>query len=408
MPIRQQHGHLRCVARKSGPTRWEFLWRETDASGKRVRRNAVIGTIEEYPTEALAQAAINGLRTCINENRNRQHQQPIFVGDLIDHYLQTELAEHISWHSHATRIVYREFLTRWIKPHWGSVNIRDVRTVAVERWLRQLQRQDCEALANSTKAKIRNLMSVLFNHAIRYEWLEQGKNPITLVRQSAIRQLTPQVLEAHEIQGLLSQLDSPFQIMVLLDVTTGLRRSELFALKWSDVDFWNLTINITRSIFQGVLGNCKTEASRRPVPLSLDVAADLWLWKERTTYSNPDDWIFASPWAKGSKPYWPNTLLRKVIRPAALHAGIKKKISWHTFRHTYSTMLVANGENVKVVQELMRHANSRCTLDVYTQARIPAKREAQQRVVQMILPEERLSGIKLLRSGPDELLDTTN
>jgi integrase len=62
-------------------------------------------------------------------------------------------------------------------------------------------------------------------------------------------------------------------------------------------------------------------------------------------------------------------------------------------------MLIANGKNVKVVQELMRHANSRCTLDVYTQARIPAKREAQQRVVQMILPEERLGGIKLLRNG---------
>jgi integrase len=81
--------------------------------------------------------------------------------------------------------------------------------------------------------------------------------------------------------------------MVLLDVTTGLRRSELFALTWSDVDFWNLTININRSIFQVVLGNCKTEASRRPVPLSLDVAADLWLWKERTIYSKPDELLLA-------------------------------------------------------------------------------------------------------------------
>ena len=166
-----------------------------------------------------------------------------------------------------------------------------------------MQRHDGEALANSTKAKIRNLMSVLFNHAIRYEWLEQGKNPIKLVRQSALRQLTPTVLETHEVRRLLSELQSPFRVMVLLDVTTGLRRSELFALKWSDVDFSNLTIQIQRSIFEGIIGNCKTEASRRPVPLSLDVAADLWLWKERTGYSRPDDWIFASQWAKGKKPY---------------------------------------------------------------------------------------------------------
>ncbi len=72
-------------------------------------------------------------------------------------------------------------------------------------------------------------------------------------------------------------------------------------------------------------------------------------------------------------------------------------------RHTYSTTLIANGENVKVVQELMRHANSRCTLDVYSQARVSAKREAQQRIVEMVLPENGLtSEIKLQRSGPDE------
>jgi hypothetical protein len=59
MPVRCQRGHLRCVERKHGLPRWEFLGRETDASGRRLRRNAVIGTIEEYPTEDMAQAAIS-------------------------------------------------------------------------------------------------------------------------------------------------------------------------------------------------------------------------------------------------------------------------------------------------------------------------------------------------------------
>ena len=369
MNIRHQHGHLRSVKRKAGPPAWEYLWRETDQSGNRIRRNVVIGTLEEYPTEELAQAAINGLRTCINEDRNRQPQQAVFINDLIDHYLETELSEQTSWHSHATRIVYREFLKRWIRPRWGSANIRDVRTIAVESWLRQLHRQDGEALANSTKAKIRNLMSVLFNHAIRYEWLEQGRNPIKLVRQSTLRQRIPTVLEPHELQNLLSQLESPCRLMVLLDVTTGLRRSELFALKWSDVDFSDLTIDIKRSIFQGIVGSCKTATSRTLIPLSLFVAADLWLWKETTGYARPDDWIFASPRAKGMKPFYPDMMMVKNIRPAALRAGIMRRIGWHTFRHTYSTMLIANGENVKVVQELMRHANSRTTLEVYSQAR---------------------------------------
>lgn len=109
MHVRHQHGHLRSVERKAGPPVWEFLWRETDQSGNRVRRNRVIGSLEEYPTEDLAQAAVNGLRMCINEDRNRQSQQPVFVSDLIDHYLQTELMEQAGWHAHATRIVYRLF-----------------------------------------------------------------------------------------------------------------------------------------------------------------------------------------------------------------------------------------------------------------------------------------------------------
>jgi site-specific recombinase XerD len=87
------------------------------------------------------------------------------------------------------------------------------------------------------------------------------------------------------------------------------------------------------------------------------VAAELWLWKETTRYAAPDDWIFASPRSRGRKPFYPDMVMVKQIRPAALRAGITRRIGWHTFRHTYSTMLIANGENVKVVQELMRHAN---------------------------------------------------
>ena len=77
MHVRHQHGHLRSVERKAGPPVWEFLWRETNQSGNRIRRNRVIGTLEEYPSEELAQAAINGLRMCINEDRSRQPQQPV-------------------------------------------------------------------------------------------------------------------------------------------------------------------------------------------------------------------------------------------------------------------------------------------------------------------------------------------
>lgn len=101
------------------------------------------------------------------------------------------------------------------------------------------------------------------------------------------------------------------------------------------------------------------------------------------------DWVFASEHVQGRMPPWPDTLLDRVLQPAAKRAGITKWVGFHTFRHTYSTLLKANGEDVKVVQELMRHANISTTMNIYTKALTPAKREAQSRVVDVLMDRSR-------------------
>src|SRR5271170_5066771 len=78
-------------------------------------------------------------------------------------------------------------------------------------------------------------------------------------------------------------------------------------------------------------------------------------------YPMDTDWVFASPFTKGDQPYWPDTALRNHVRPAAVAAKITKTIGWHTFRHSVGSHLGQSGENVKVVQELLRHASSRIT-----------------------------------------------
>src|SRR5712672_1550707 len=74
------------------------------------------------------------------------------------------------------------------------------------------------------------------------------------------------------------------------------------------------------------------------------------------------------PATSGKKPYWGQTIMRSFIRPAAVKIGIAQHIGWHTFRHTYSSLLAATKADIKVMQELLRHASSRVTLDTYTQA----------------------------------------
>jgi integrase len=376
---RYQQGSVQREKRKRGTDVWVFRWWETASDGSEKRRKAIVGTVKTFPTEATALKAAQALRIDANQDVPLTEAGPETVAELIAHYKLKELAgDDQRKKAFSTRAAYECYLRAWILPRWGELKLDQIKPVAVEEWLGSIKR------ARGTKAKIRNIMSALFQHAMRYEWIE--RNPIQLVRQSAKRERTPEVLELHELQGLLGKLAVRERTLVLLDAATGLRVSELLALRWRDVNFDSLELSVTRSIWHQVLGDCKTEASAKPVPMDESMSADLQRWRRQSPYPMPDDWIFASPSMGGKQPYWPDNLMKRYIQPVAHAAGIHKNIGWHTFRHSFGTLLKANGEDVKTVQELLRHANSRITLDVYTQAVTSHKRAAQSKVVKMMIP----------------------
>ena len=375
-----QRGSLAMVIRKEGPAVWQFRWSEKGLCGARVQRKRVIGTIERYPDESAARSAVTVLLAEINSEKARIRTRSITVAQLCDHFEQRELAKDNTWRSHATKKTYQAYLNRWVRPHWRQHELAEVRTIQVECWLRRLP------LAKSSCAKIRNLMSVLFNHACRYELFD--RNPIHLVRQSAKRRRTPTVLMPSEIKALVENLSIRERTLVLLAVSTGLRQSELFGLKWGDIDFSQGTMNVTRSIVYGVVGPCKTESSQKPVPVHPLVGDALLAWRKQSTYVGPDDWVFASRRHRGRHPFWGQAILRKYVRPVAEKVGIQKCVGWHTFRHTYSTLLRSVGTEFKVMQELLRHSTLRSTLDVYTQAITPAKHAAQAAVLSLVFSAE--------------------
>lgn len=368
-----QCGSLIKNNRKYGPDVWQFRWSEKGPQGKRVYRKKVIGTVEHYPDMDAARRAVAGLLVEINSDGRRASSNSMTVAQLCDHFEQRELAKGNTWRSYSTKKTYAVYLKRWVNPHWGKYELSAIRTIQVESWLRRLP------LAKSSCAKIRNLMSALFNHACRYELFNH--NPISLVRQGAKRRTIPSVLTPAEIKVLLGGLGLRERTLVLLAASTGLRQSELFGVKWADIDFDLHTMSVTRSIVHGVVGPCKTESSQKPVPLHPSVSAELIQWREVCRYVKPDDWVFASRRHRGRRPYWGQAILRRYIRPVAESVGIQKRIGWHTFRHTYSTLLRSVGTEFKVMQELLRHSSLRSTLDVYTQAISPAKHAAQAAVL---------------------------
>ena len=196
------------------------------------------------------------------------------------------------------------------------------------------------------------------------------------------------MLTPGEIRTLLEGLKICERTLAFIAASTGVRQSELFALKWADIDLTAGTMNVARSIVHGFVGSCKTESSQKPVPIHPRVCKAPVQWKEHTPYRQPEDWIFANPHSYGAQPYWGQSILHKYLRPAARELGIETLFGWHTFRHTYSTLLRSVGTEFKVMQELLRHSTIRSTLDVYTQAITPAKQNAQAAVMSLVFSSQ--------------------
>jgi len=380
-----QKGSLRKMRRHRGPDVWAYRWREPGPNGNTVYRNLVIGTVEELPTRAAAFQATVGLRRETNPEDPRVCNTPMTMAELVAHYRQRELRPENTWKTFSTRRGYDGYLKKWILPRWGTYALAEIKSGEVESWLHQL------TLARSSCSKIRNLMSTLFNHARRHDLFD--RNPITWVRQSAKRRNVPEILTAQEIGLLLAALAPRERTLVLLDIGTGLRMSELFALRWNDVDFEHLLLHVSRSIVYQVVGNCKTEASQKAVPLHRCLAESLKTWRQITPYAADEDWIFASPHSHGGKPYWGQALMRQSIRPALRRVGIGKRVGWHTFRHSVGSILADMGEHQLTSRDYLRHSNLNVT-NQYLQATSKTKRLAQEKLVDAILPSGSLSASK--------------
>lgn len=391
-----QEGSLKLEERKRGPAVWVYRWWETDANGERKYRKRQVGDSRQYPNEAAAKAAIDALRLTIN-NQSQRCSGRMTVQLLWVHYAQEELP----FKDFSTQDAYSSYAKNWVLPRWGSFLLQRVKTVEVERWLREA------TVANGTRAKIKCVMSALFSHAVRWEFasgnpISSGipvgtggkRGPSTGVRVSAKRQRAPLVLSPEQVKLGLAQLEFRDQLLVLLDGSLGTRRGELGALRWQDCDFENDTFQIQHSYYWGrggILKKAKTEASAKPLPMHPALKLGLLEWRRQCQRSGPSDFVFSSRLHGGRKALDLTAVLRRKIRPAFEKMGITG-VGWHTFRHTVGTVLAELGEHQLTIRDYLRHSSLGVT-NKYLQAASKAKREAQAKLVEAILP------VHLLHAG---------
>ena len=369
-----QNGWIETRPSKSQELVFVYRWRERKPEGGHTKRSEVIGPVSMLKTEANAWREIEHRKLEVNAD---PRGQTVTVNMLVNRYLETELTEL----RHSTANAYRSYLTSQIKPRWGNYRVSKVKPFAVEQWLKGLD------LASRTKGHLHNLMRVLWNCAMRWELIDIGENPMKLVRVrgTSKRRREPTVLDVAQFRRLLEELGEPFRTMAILDLATGLRCSELFALQWRDVLWDERTLLVRRAIVTGVVSDVKTKYSNAGMPLDPALAEVLRSWREQTQFKNSQDWVFASTFKGGKLPWYPWNVERRHLIPAGIRCGIGR-IGWHTFRHTFRTLLDETGAPMKVQQELMRHADIRTTMNVYGKAMDASKREAHGKVVRMVLP----------------------
>ena len=230
-------------------------------------------------------------------------------------------------------------------------------------------------------------MAVIFNCAMRWGIVERGTNPLSLVRVKGIsrRQAEPRIQAANEIQALIAALPmDPYRTMVIMALSTGLRCSELFALKWIDFDWEQLTILVRRAIVDGVVGDVKTKYSTIRLTVGSGSSRDPLHLEAHFPVRRRNGLGVCQP-ADGQR-----TSASSHCSTGEPHKtrGDKRR-SWRQSGMAYLSAHLqlsapAAWRRSKVQQDLLRHA-VRTTMNVYTQAVSEQKRAAHSRVVQMVL-----------------------
>lgn len=287
-----------------------------------------------------------------------------------------------------TTIAFYENMAKVITGYFSGCILQEISPIQIQKYLIYLRTEYVSALHKPLSSKSVHhhyaTLNNIFRYAEKYEMI--AKNPMVQVDapkkdKKPVDALTPE--QAKRFFSYLADCPLDFHCMLFLLITTGIRRGECMGLKWSDIDEREMVLHIERNVTytpeSGVqVSTPKTSNSIRAVPIMDSTLKLLKEYRDCFQRSNPEkriDNAFLFP--KEGNIYEardPNSVTRRAKRFMRLHN--LPDMSPHDLRHSCGSLLLANGADIKSVQEILGHANASTTLNFYVKTDLTQMRSA--------------------------------
>lgn len=282
---------------------------------------------------------------------------------------------------HSTYDQYAGHLKIHLIPYFGEMKITRVNFDAAE----QFKNQSIEnGVTVPTLRKILINLGAIMTYAVRMRYIDF--NPVRDLEKpkghsthDGTNEMV--ILKPDDIRALLDAAGAEKdRVLFMAAVLTGAREGELLGLKWDDFDWRNGQVYIRRSFNHGRFYEPKTKTSRRKIDLAPELIAALKRWKIQCPISELD---LVFPTETGTPELAPNMFYRRFL-PALRRAGLPR-IRFHNLRHTYASLLIAQGEHPKYIQSQMGHSSITVTMDTYGHLMNTVNRDAASKLGEQVL-----------------------
>lgn len=328
-----------CISKRG--RNYYIYWR--DPEGR--QRSKVIGPSKKQ-AEALAEIHTDMAKGVYHELKETD------FSDFATRWLEDYATPNVK---SSTLRSYKSAIEKDFIPFFGKRKLNTITAETIQRYVAQKMREGRSA---KTAANHLTLLKTIFKHAVLWEYL--GRNPAEFVKAPRSEPNEMDFLSPDEIQVFLAHIDDFYRPLFATAILTGMRLGELLALQWDDIDWNSGSIRVRRSLYQREFVSPKSKRSVRTIGMSPGLK-DILLDHKLEAPAHEHDLVFTTE--EGAMIDQSN-LRRRVFHPALRRAGLRQ-IRIHDLGHTFASLLIHQGENLKCIQAQLGHASIQTTVDRY-------------------------------------------